>query len=375
MTPVAPRRVARTSRSSRPPPSRRSRRKKAQRPAALPSKSEVPDSSKAPKSRSAPKPLKSSWSLKPKSPRRRPRTRPAKETSRSPRGASLRAQPSNTSTKHPPRSRRSNLRKAPRQAAPQSSSRAPGSGEHPTVTIGSAATEVMRVSETEITAQDRPRRRRGRRSDRDERRNQLHRRPAVHVCLPGNRAAESAAERSPPRAAATARPPAAARPGSRRAGEHGECEGGGLGPVLAVNGNVAPISGIVLVRLPGEPTFVLLSSLRRIPFGSVIEATEGRVKVTTAAPGGGTQTGEFFAGQFILRQGRNGVVVAELSGGDSPSAQLPASAATLPPRARSGRAPRGRPAGTSSASCGRTPTAASRRRATTRPAPSRAPNG
>ena len=87
-------------------------------------------------------------------------------------------------------------------------------------------------------------------------------------------------------------------------------------PVLAHTGNVAPVSGTVLVRLPGSKAFIPLSSLRQIPFGTVIDATHGRVSVTTAGPHGGTQTGEFFEGQFVLRQGRNGLVVAELTGGN-----------------------------------------------------------
>ena len=87
-------------------------------------------------------------------------------------------------------------------------------------------------------------------------------------------------------------------------------------PVLAVSGNAALVSGTVLVRLPGTTAFVALSSLRQIPFGTLINATHGRVIVTTAGPRGGTQTGEFFAGEFVLRQGRNGLVVAELAGGD-----------------------------------------------------------
>jgi len=87
-------------------------------------------------------------------------------------------------------------------------------------------------------------------------------------------------------------------------------------PVLAHTGNVAPVSGTVLVKVPGTSKFVPLSSLRLIPFGSVIEATHGSVSVTTAEPGGKTQTGEFFEGEFILRQGPNGVVIAELTGGN-----------------------------------------------------------
>jgi hypothetical protein len=39
------------------------------------------------------------------------------------------------------------------------------------------------------------------------------------------------------------------------------------------------------------------------------------VRVTTASPHGGTQTGEFFEGEFVLSQGRNGLVVATLAGG------------------------------------------------------------
>ncbi len=87
-------------------------------------------------------------------------------------------------------------------------------------------------------------------------------------------------------------------------------------PVLAHTGNVAPVSGTVLVKLPGTSKFVPLSSLQQVPFGSVIEATNGTVSVTTALPGGKTQTGEFFSGEFILRQRANGVVVAELTGGN-----------------------------------------------------------
>jgi hypothetical protein len=87
-------------------------------------------------------------------------------------------------------------------------------------------------------------------------------------------------------------------------------------PVLAVSGNAALVSGRVLVRLPGTTVFVPLSSLRQIPFGTLINALHGRVIVTTAGPHGGTQTGEFFEGEFVLRQGRNGLVVAELAGGD-----------------------------------------------------------
>jgi DNA-binding beta-propeller fold protein YncE len=87
-------------------------------------------------------------------------------------------------------------------------------------------------------------------------------------------------------------------------------------PQLARTGNVAPVSGQVLVQLPGTSTFVPLATLQQIPFGTVVNATNGTVSVTTALPSGKTQTGEFFDGEFILTQGRNGLVVAKLTGGN-----------------------------------------------------------
>ncbi len=87
-------------------------------------------------------------------------------------------------------------------------------------------------------------------------------------------------------------------------------------PVLAKTGNVAPVKGTVLVELPGTKSFVPLASLKQIPFGTVIEATNGTVSVTTANPNRTTQTGQFFDGQFILTQGKNGQVLAKLSGGN-----------------------------------------------------------
>ncbi len=87
-------------------------------------------------------------------------------------------------------------------------------------------------------------------------------------------------------------------------------------PVLGQKGNVAPVSGKVLVKVPGSNSFVALSTLTQIPFGSVIDATNGHVSVTGALPGGGTETGEFFEGEFVLSQESNGTILATLTGGD-----------------------------------------------------------
>jgi hypothetical protein len=46
-------------------------------------------------------------------------------------------------------------------------------------------------------------------------------------------------------------------------------------PKLAVTGNLAPVSGTVLVQLPGSSIFVALTGLRQVPFGTVVDATPG----------------------------------------------------------------------------------------------------
>ncbi len=86
-------------------------------------------------------------------------------------------------------------------------------------------------------------------------------------------------------------------------------------PHLGVNGNVIRLSGIVRVRLPGSRIFTLLTEGAQIPFGSLVDATHGRVSVTTEAAGGGTQTMIFYQGEFKLTQRHDGLVVSILAGG------------------------------------------------------------
>jgi IPT/TIG domain/FG-GAP repeat len=87
-------------------------------------------------------------------------------------------------------------------------------------------------------------------------------------------------------------------------------------PVLGVSGNLEPVSGQVFVKLPGTTRFVALTSARQVPFGTIINAIHGKVTVTTMGPDGVLQVMTFYAGEFELTQGRNGVVVAKLEGGD-----------------------------------------------------------
>ena len=92
--------------------------------------------------------------------------------------------------------------------------------------------------------------------------------------------------------------------------------GGSAAPVLGHTASLKTVSGSVVIKLPGTSTFVALTAVGQIPFGTVIDATHGRLKVTTAGPHGGTQTGEFFEGEFVLTQERSGLVVATLTGGN-----------------------------------------------------------
>ncbi|HEY1274026.1 MAG TPA: hypothetical protein VGF25_03920 [Thermoleophilaceae bacterium] len=87
-------------------------------------------------------------------------------------------------------------------------------------------------------------------------------------------------------------------------------------PVLGRSANVAPVSGTVLVALPGGRSsararaaqkglhFVPLTEARQIPVGSFLDTKRGRVRLTTATTAGGTQTGDFYAGLFQALQSR-----------------------------------------------------------------------
>jgi hypothetical protein len=94
-------------------------------------------------------------------------------------------------------------------------------------------------------------------------------------------------------------------------------------PVLGQSSDVAKTSGTVQVELPGTHTFVTVSASEQIPFGAVINATNGKVTATIALPGGGTSTATFWAGEFTLSQSSSGALTAKLV--DGSSAGCPAS--------------------------------------------------
>jgi hypothetical protein len=65
---------------------------------------------------------------------------------------------------------------------------------------------------------------------------------------------------------------------------------------------VGPASGSVRVRLPGSDTFVDLGEGRAVPVGATVDATQGKVSLTSTS-GAGVQTGEFWGATFEVRQG------------------------------------------------------------------------
>ena len=90
------------------------------------------------------------------------------------------------------------------------------------------------------------------------------------------------------------------------------------GPKLGESVGVATRGGTVGIRRPGSDTVVPLTAGSVVPLGSVIDATQGSVALTTALPSGKTQTGRFGGGAFKVRQGRRGYVDLYLRGNPCP---------------------------------------------------------
>lgn len=84
-------------------------------------------------------------------------------------------------------------------------------------------------------------------------------------------------------------------------------------PVLARAVNVTPVSGTVLVRLPGQTTFQPLSEERQIPVGSIVDARKGRVRIRVAGRTPGTFfSADFYEGVFQVTQLSSALVSVKL---------------------------------------------------------------
>jgi hypothetical protein len=73
-------------------------------------------------------------------------------------------------------------------------------------------------------------------------------------------------------------------------------------PVLGQRVNVAPATGTVLVRAPGATSAIPLSGAASIPVGAIVDTRKGAVDLTTALPGGATQSATFHGGLVQIRQ-------------------------------------------------------------------------
>jgi hypothetical protein len=78
-------------------------------------------------------------------------------------------------------------------------------------------------------------------------------------------------------------------------------------PVLGRNVDLGPVRGTVRVTLPGSDQAVVLEDAANVPVGSVIDATDGVVALTSVRDSNGeTQTGRFWGGAFKVSQSRKG---------------------------------------------------------------------
>jgi hypothetical protein len=81
-------------------------------------------------------------------------------------------------------------------------------------------------------------------------------------------------------------------------------------PTFARTVVLRPVSGTVLIHVSSGPAgFVRLTSPRDVALGTVVDATGGRVRLTSANPSLATprfQTGQFFGGIFRVEQGKAG---------------------------------------------------------------------
>ena len=89
-------------------------------------------------------------------------------------------------------------------------------------------------------------------------------------------------------------------------------------PETGESANAAPVSGRVLVKLPGSNRFVELDKASQIPIGSVVDVRRGEIALQTTSGPTGTQVSNFFEGVFRLQQPktRNPVTELRLEGGN-----------------------------------------------------------
>ena len=103
-------------------------------------------------------------------------------------------------------------------------------------------------------------------------------------------------------------------------------------PVVAKAVNVAPVSGKVLVKLPGKNKYIELLDGEQIPVGSIVDTTKGVVALTSAQNlKGGVATANFYKGVFQIAQKKAAKPVTDLvlyGGNFGPCGKIAKKAAT-----------------------------------------------
>jgi hypothetical protein len=90
-----------------------------------------------------------------------------------------------------------------------------------------------------------------------------------------------------------------------------------LGPVNGASVGLQPHKGTVTAMLPGQPTFAPLVEAQTVPVGTIVDATDGKVRLNSVDAAGKPQSALFYGGRFeIFQQRDESLVVLELRGGD-----------------------------------------------------------
>ena len=80
---------------------------------------------------------------------------------------------------------------------------------------------------------------------------------------------------------------------------------------------VEPLSGVIYIKLPGSAKQVKLTEGMLIPVGSVVDASKGKVTLTSVNKAGEAQTAVFYGGKFLVAQrDGSGLVTLKLRGGN-----------------------------------------------------------
>ena len=114
---------------------------------------------------------------------------------------------------------------------------------------------------------------------------------------------------------------------------------GGPTPVNGKALVAEPTQGTIKVKLPGSKKYVDLSTLTSIPSGSIVDATKGKVTITSVNAAGEEQTATFYGGVFqVIQKPGATIVLLILKGGDFKSCRAGnASASSALASGRSGR--------------------------------------